>query len=514
MFSKYFIITNKKGEIMIKIQNTSIRSIIKDYRLIWAIGHAQKLMGWDAETYMPKKGIEDRGEAEGILAKETQRLLLKDEFKKKIKEAKKEELNETEKGIIRIFDREITIMESLPPEFVEEFAKTTTKARMNWREAKEKNDFKLFQEHLQKIIDLNIKKAEYIGKHTLLYDNLLDLYEEGLTVKDMDKLFESIKEPLKKILQKVKDSPTFLEKHPLEDQEYDARKMDELNHKVLEKFKFDLGKGRLDISSHPFTEEISMNDVRITTWYPKTDFCRSLSATIHEFGHALYEMQVSPELERTPVAGGVSMGVHESQSRFWENLIGRNEEFVFRNFEMFKKHLPFLDKYEKEEVYRYFNNMRPSLIRVEADELTYHFHIMLRYELEKQMMKGKIEIKDMPLIWNEKMKEYLGIVPTTDSEGVLQDIHWSMGSIGYFPTYSLGTILASQIQNKMEKEIGGVNELIKEEKYTEIKEWLGERIHKYGSTYTPKELIKKVLGEDVNAKYFLEHIEKKVKEIY
>ena len=504
----------KKGDLMFKIENKTVKSILKEYKPIWAIGHAQKLMGWDAETYMPVSGFEDRGDAEGVLAKMSQKLMLKKTFIENIRKSSKEKLNTTEKGIIRVLKKEVDILEKLPPSFVEKFAQLTTKARIYWRNAKQHSNFKLFQSYLQEIVDMSIKKAEYIGEGKKPYDTLLDLYEEDLTMKDMDKVFDSIRTPLKNILKKVKNSRKFLDKHPLQEEKYSKDKMDELNHKVLAKFFFDLKKGRLDVSAHPFTEEIGINDVRITTWYPGKDFNRSLSSTIHEFGHALYEMQVAQDLRQTPAAGGVSMGVHESQSRFWENIIGRNKIFVEKNFELFKQHLSFLKNYKAKDVYRYFNNIVPSLIRVEADEVTYNFHIMLRYEIEKGLLAGKVNVKDLPEIWNAKMQEYLGIIPESDTEGVLQDIHWSMGSIGYFPTYTLGTVMACQILHKMQKDIGKIDKFISNEEYPTIKEWLKEKIHQYGSIYTPKDLIKKALGEGINSAYYIKHVKEKVKELY
>ncbi|RLE47237.1 carboxypeptidase M32 [Candidatus Woesearchaeota archaeon] len=499
---------------MIEVKNEKIKAVLKEYKPVWAIAHAQKLMGWDAETYMPTAGFEDRGDAEGVLAGLSQKMMLSNSLRKKIMKASKEPLNNTEKGILRVLKREISILDKLPPSFVERFAQISSKARIYWRKAKQQNNFKLFQRFLQEIVDMSIKKAEYLGENKKPYNALLDLNEEGLTMKKMDNIFSAIKTPLKNALKKAVNSKHFLKMHPLQKERYSKEKMNELNHKILDLFRFDQTRGRIDVSAHPFTEEISMDDVRITTWFPAEDFERSLSATIHEFGHALYEMQVSHLLRKTPAAGGVSMGIHESQSRFWENLIGRNKTFVKKNFGLFGQYLPFLKKYDANDVYRYFNNIVPSMIRVEADEVTYNFHIMLRYEIEKGLLTGKIEVKDLPEIWNEKMQEYLGIVPKTDTEGVLQDIHWSMGSIGYFPTYTIGTVLASQIQHKMEKDTGKISELIAKADYTPIQEWLKSNIHQYGSIYTPKDLIRKSLGGSIDATYFIKHIREKVKELY
>ncbi len=499
---------------MLNIKNQQIKQVLKEYKPIWAIGYSQKLMGWDAETYMPHQGIEDRSIAEGEFAVMMQKIMLKDSFLKKIKKAEKEKLNISEEGIIRVLKRDIEIMKKLPPKFIEEFARLTSRARLDWRKAKETNNFKIFEPALTRIVEMSRRKGEYLGNEKLPYNSLLDLHEEGLTIKETDAFFEKIKEPLKKLIKKVKDSPKFSQKHEIENAKYDNRKMEELNHAILKKFNFPLQRGRLDTSAHPFTEEIGGDDVRITTWYQGKDFKRSFSAVIHEYGHALYELHVAEGIHRTPVSGGVSMGIHESQSRFWENLIGRNKVFIEKNLNLLKNKIPSLKKFSSFEVYKYMNLIVPSLIRVEADEATYNSHIMLRYEIEKGLINGKINVKDLPSVWNEKMEEYLMIKPKKDSEGVLQDIHWSMGSIGYFPTYSIGTILASQYQHKMEKDIGKIEDNISADNYSAIQEWLKEKVHKYGCVYKPKELVKKSLGENINPKYFIDHVKKKVKDLY
>ena len=286
------------------------------------------------------------------------------------------------------------------------------------------------------------------------------------------------------ILKKITTSSEFIEHHPLEETAYDVEKMKLLNKAILELFYFNFNRGRYDISAHPFTAGIGITDVRLTTRYKGKNFKESLLATIHEFGHATYDMQIDERLMATPIAEGVSLGVHESQSRFWENMIGRNKTFVEVNMELFRKYMPFLKDYTVDDVYKYFNLVKPELIRVEANEMTYNQHILIRFEIEKGVIEGKMQVDELPQIWNEKMQEYLKITPPNDALGVLQDIHWSMGSIGYFPTYSIGTILAVQFARKLEKDLGSLDDLIKAKKYVQGKPIFNEGIIDFQPVYS------------------------------
>ncbi len=495
-------------------KNKKVKKVLRLYKKLFSIEYALRLIDWDIHTYMPEEEGSERGVIIGELEKIYKDFLQSKEFVNAVKEASKEKnLNDYEKGVIRVLLREIEIYEKLPKEFIEEFSKVVTEASKAWERAKKKSNFELFQPYLEKIFELSRKKAEYLGYKGSPYNALLNLFEEGLTCKDVDKMFKEIRLPLRKLIRKITSSKNFKESHPLEMEEYKKEKMKELNKKILEVFGYDFRRARIDESMHPFTEGIGSDDVRITSWYSKANFKESLLATIHEFGHALYELQIDQKLIFTPIATGVSLGIHESQSRFWENLIGRSKEFISTMYQTFKEYMPFLRKYEVKDVYFYFNLVKPSLIRVKADEVTYNMHIMLRYKIEKDLIEENIVVNEIPSIWNDEMEKLLGITPKNDSEGCLQDVHWSEGGIGYFPTYSIGTILASQIKLKMEKDIGKLNELILQQEYGKIKNWLEEKIHRYGSTYAPKELIKRVVGR-INARPFLNYLKKKYLQIY
>lgn len=485
-----------------------IKEILRKYRVIWAIGHASALMGWDLEVCMPPAGVKERSAASAELGVLSQKLLLDPEFVSLVEKAAEAELaNDYERGLVRVLKREIDRMRKIPPEVLHELIKTTGEAQVVWREAKQRSDFGMFRPYLEKIVELERRIAEYLGYEEHPYDALLDFYEEGVRVKDLDPVFQQLEPELRKIIEKVLSEGRFPQWHPLEDLPYRKEDLKELNLATLELLGYPLGeRARLDESTHPFTQSIGVNDVRITTRYEGKDFRRSYLAVIHEFGHALYELQIDERLAMTPLATGASLGIHESQSRFWENIIGRSRAFVTAVYPLIEKHLPFVSGYGPDEVFLYFNVVRPSLIRVEADEVTYNMHIILRYRLEKALIEGSMDVSDLPSAWNDLMDKLLGVRPRNDAEGVLQDIHWSMGSIGYFPTYTLGTLAAAQIAGAAEKELGSLEELVREKGFGRLREWLREKIHRWGATYPPKELLRRVVGSEYSAEPFIGYI--------
>ncbi|AMM53441.1 carboxypeptidase M32 [Pyrococcus kukulkanii] len=484
-------------------QNEIIKEILAKYRRIWAIGHAQSVLGWDLEVNMPKEGIMERSIAQGELSVLSQELLLRPDFVELVEKAKGQELNEYERGVVRVLDRSIRITKSFPPEFLREVSEVTAQATKAWEEAKAKDDFSKFEPWLDKIIDLAKRAAEYLGYEEEPYDALLDLYEEGLRTKDVIRMFDKLEKDLKPLLDKILEEGKVPREHPLEKEKYEKEWMEKVNLWILEKFGFPLGtRARIDVSAHPFTTEFGIKDVRITTRYEGFDFRRTVLSTIHEFGHALYELQQDERFMFTPIAGGVSLGIHESQSRFWENVIGRSKEFVELLYPVLKENLPFIEEYTPEDVYLYFNMVRPDFIRTEADVVTYNFHIILRFKLERMMLNEGVKAKDLPELWNEEMERLLGIRPKTYVEGILQDIHWAHGSIGYFPTYSIGTILAAQLYYHMKKDLD-VEAKVAEGDFEPIKAWLREKIHRWGSIYPPKELLKRAIGEEMDAEYFI-----------
>ncbi|MGC8607266.1 MAG: carboxypeptidase M32 [Vulcanisaeta sp.] len=482
-----------------------IDDLLKEYRSVWAIDHARSLLEWDLEVNMPVEGASPRGEAlaQLTLVRREHLLRLRD-LVSKYEDAK--DLTEFERGVIRVLKREMKYYTSIPPEILEELDRTTTKAAVVWREAKKETNFEKFKPYLSKIVELERVIADKLGYEGHPYNALLDLYEEGFTVNDADNVFNTLLPNLKSILEKVLSEGRYPSKHPLEDVPYDVNVMKSINEELLKILEMPVGsRFRMDVSAHPFTISMAINDVRITTRYEGKDFRSTMFSVIHESGHAMYELMIDPSLEMTPVGRGVSMGVHESQSRFWENIIGRSREFVHLIYPLLKERLPFLRDYGEEDIYRYFNIVRPSLIRVDADEVTYNFHIALRYEIEKGVIAGKLDVSDLPSLWNDFMDKYLGVRPRNDAEGVLQDIHWSQGSFGYFPTYTLGNVIAGMIYAKLP----GLRDKVAGRRFNEIKEFLRDRICKYGAIYPPKELLMMSFNDTYNPTHLLNYLREK-----
>jgi carboxypeptidase Taq len=498
------------------IKHPFILEILDKYKVIWSLGHLSALGNWDLSVYMPEEGATARGEALGKLATLSQKLFLDKEFTDLIKKADGEkDLNDYEKAILRMLKRSLKYYEKLPAEFIEEFSKVASEGHIAWKNAKEKNDFSIFEPYLEKIVELTKKKAEYLGYEKHPYDALLDEYEEGLTVEEVEKYFISIKKPLVDLINYIKSSKKFKKEHALEKQEYDIEKMKKLTDKILKFIHYNMSHIRVDVSSHPFSISLGKGDARITTRYEGKDFAKSYSSTIHEYGHALYEIQSHDDLHYTPISGGSSLVIHESQSRFWENILGKSKEFISL---LYKDIIEVDEKFKDfsvDDIYDYFNLVKPSLIRVDADEVTYHLHVMIRFEIEKALIEGKIKVKDLPKVWNDKYEEYLGVRPTNNKEGILQDVHWSQGYIGYFPTYSLGTALSVMWKHHLEKDLGKIEDILKtKEGIRKIQDWLKENIHQYGSTYVFRDLVKKTTHEDFSSKYLLDYLENKYKGIY
>lgn len=490
-------------------QNKTILEIIQKYKVVWAVGHASSVLNWDFETYMPREGTAARAVADSELSLLQQRFALS--LKELVDEAEKESqsLNDEEKGIVRVLRRELDYYTKVTPELIQELSKARTEAGQVWRSARKKNDYESFRPHLEKLVELKRKEAEMMGYEKHPYNALLDRREEGLRTDDMDSIFEKLIPSLKRILSKVKKDGIYPRHHALESVKYDQAQMESVNKEILKFLEMPEGtRFRMDVSTHPFTIDFALNDVRITTRYEGKDFRASMYSTMHESGHAIYALQVSQDLEYTPIAGGASGGIHESQSRFIENVVGRSREFSKVVTPMLKSKLKFLKKYDSEDLYYYFNLVRPSLIRVDADELTYNFHIAARYQIEKQLIGGDISVKELPSIWSAKFKDSLGIAPRTDSQGVLQDIHWSMGSFGGFPSYTIGNIVDGMIWNSIGKEMD-LSKTIRNKEIRKIRGYLGRKIHRWGETYSPKDLLRKEFGESYNPDWLIRYLEQK-----
>jgi carboxypeptidase Taq len=468
-------------------------------------------MGWDFETYMPTSGTEERGMADSQLHILHKNLLLNKDFVGLVESAKKlDGLSDLEKGIVRVLNREITKQIKIPNELTQAESLERIRGNMVWREARQKSDFMMYAPHLKKMIEIKKQIAEKIGYEKHPYDALLDSFEEDLTVDDLDKVFGELTPRIQKILKKLVDlgSP-FCKESKLAKSKYDIQSVDKLNHDILTLLQYDRKRFRMDVSTHPFTETMGLNDVRITTRYEGTDFKKSISSTIHEAGHALYDLQCDQSLSVTPLEGGSSLALHESQSRFWENIVGRSLSFVQLIAPMIRKQVNFANQVSDHELYLYFNNVKADYIRVDADEVTYNLHIALRYEIEKKIFGDELSVSEIPEFWNDRMEQLLGVRPTNDSQGVLQDTHWSSGLFGYFPTYTLGNLVSAIIASKMRKDLEDYEKDIKRGDFQPIREWLRLKIHQHGSSYAPKVLLKNTLNEGYNPDYFVTYIETK-----
>lgn len=485
---------------------------MKDYSE--AIG----VLAWDLRTGAPKKGQAQRSEVIGTLSADLFRMSVSSEMKAFLDQLAEpdtyEKLDPITRGIVRECKKEFEKSQKIPADLYQQYVVLTSKSETAWEEARANNDFAAFRPYLEKIVEFNKQFIDIWGYTGHKYNALLDHYEPGITVETLDALFSDLRQKSVQLLQaiqergKATDTSVFEKFFPAAEQ----RRFSEF---VLKKIGYDFDAGRLDQSAHPFATGLNPGDVRITTRFHENDFRTAIFGSIHEGGHAIYEQNISPELIGTLLSEGTSMGIHESQSRFMENIIGRSHEFWAYFYEDLLKFFP--EQFQGvslDQFYRAVNQVHPSLIRVEADELTYNLHIMLRYELEKALINDDLQVQDLPGAWNEKMQEYLGVVPPNDADGVLQDVHWSFGAFGYFPSYSLGNVYAAQFEAALRRDLPDYKEAVKQGQFGAIKGWLNDKIHKHGKLLEPKEILESVTGESINASYLVNYLENKYKAVY
>ena len=495
---------------------TELKELRDYFSKIQRLGYVRNLLTWDQRVCMPEGANKGRAELISYISKLRHQKLSSDKAKKLIKRAEgNDNLNLIDSAMLREAKKEHKKAVKVPPDLIEEIAKTATLGHKAWEKARAKNQFSIFQPYLSEIINLQKQYADYLDLYPNRYDNLLDEYEPGATSEWLTSLFDRLKSELKKILDKLMTSGEKPTQSVLTKQ-YSPEKQWDFSREIIRQLNFDFSNGRLDKSVHPFTISIGSSDVRITNRIMKNFLPSCIFGGIHECGHALYEMGFMDEIESTFLANPCSMGIHESQSRLWENMIGRSKEFwqdVW--YPKLKQYFPKrLNNYPAHEFYRSINTVKPSLIRVEADELTYSLHIILRFELEKQIFRDKIKPGELPQLWNEKMEELLLLTPKNDAEGVLQDVHWSGGAFGYFPSYALGNLYAAQIYDTAVGEINELSNSLSHGNYKPLLNYLRENIHQYGRIYPPRELIQKITGEKLKPKYFLEYLKNKFFSIY
>jgi carboxypeptidase Taq len=490
------------------------------------LSRAAAVLQWDQETYLPPGGVEDRAEQLALIEGLAHEKLIDPEIGRLLEEFAPgfeadapagAEFPGVERDFLRVLRRDYHRAVKLPADFVRDCARAEGLSQAAWVEARKNDDFGAFAPHLQKMLDLARKKAGYWGfggTEKTLYDGLLDFHEPGMSAEYLSALFKPLGERLSALLRSIAALPppddAFL--HAA----YDPAAQEAFNRELMAALGFDSRRGRLDTSAHPFTTTLGFNDVRITTRYFPDNPLSGIFSVIHESGHAFYELGIDPALRSSCLAEGVSMGIHESQSRLWENVIGRSRAFWEGWFPRLKERFPVqLGAVSGSGFYRALNRVKPSLIRVDADELSYSLHIILRFELEKRLFSGDLSIDRLPSAWNEAMKDHLGIEPENAAEGVLQDVHWSMGAFGYFPSYALGNLYGLHFWKKLKEDIPGLENMLERREYDDIHEWLKEKIHCWGRRLNPGELFARVTGEtQLSPEPFLDYIEEKYQSLY
>ncbi len=483
-----------------------------------AINSAAAVLGWDQQVNMPTGGAGARAAAISAVEELSHVKFTADETGSLIAAcyAWAQDLGEDsfEASYLRAAKRDYDIARKLPAEFVGEFSRTTSAAIDAWGKARANSDFKAFSPHLQKILDLNLRKAQILGYKASPYDALLDLYEPGATKAGLEPVFKKLADGLKPLIKEINARAGSVSNDIIKG-DFDEEAQFALTNEIVAALGYDFSRGRQDRSAHPFTTDFSVNDVRITTRTERNYLPASIYGSIHECGHALYGQGTPQEFDFTPLAGGASLGVHESQSRFWENIVGRSLPFCRWLLPLLRKHFPGkFDKVNAEELYVAVNRSAPSMIRVESDEVNYNLHILLRFEIETALLEGRLKVSDAPEYWNTKMQEFFGITPAKASEGILQDIHWSLGVIGYFPTYTLGNLISAQLAEKLSKDLPGWKQLPEKGEFSPILGWLRKHVHSQGRKYLPAQLLQRELGEPVRVEPFLNYIKAKYSAIY
>lgn len=479
------------------------------------------VLQWDQETYLPERAVEERAEqialVEGIAHERAVNprieTLLSSLGSTTDNPAGDASLDTLDRDFLRVLRLDYDRKTKLPHDLVVDMARDAGLSQAAWVAARKANDFASFAPHLRKMVDYARRRAACWGFADTPYDGLLDEYERGMTEERIEALFSPLADRLRSLLQRIRsrasDRPAFLSR------DFPTEKQDAFCRSVMTYLGFELERGRLDLSAHPFTTTLGDHDVRITTRYYPANMLSGLFSVIHETGHALYELGFDPALRGGSLADGSSMGIHESQSRLWENVIGRGRPFWKGRFEQLRSFFPSqLDGVALEDFYRAVNDVRPGLIRVDADEVGYSLHVILRFDLERRLFAGTLQVEELPAAWKQGMRDLLGIEPETDADGVLQDIHWSMGAFGYFPSYALGNLYGLQIWDSMRTDLPDLDACIERGDYAVALSWLRDRVHRYGRRLTPAELIQRACGGPLSADHFINYLECKYSELY
>jgi len=481
------------------------------------LAYAAAVLGWDQQVHMPPMGAEGRGNQLATLQKLIHQKSTTDELGKLIEElaelAQDFDPESDEARLVKTSQRDYDQAVKVPPAFTAEMAKVTAVAFGAWHEARQEDNFAKFQPHLEKIVEMNQQLAEYFTPYDHVYDPLLDRFEPGMKTAEVKAIFETLRPQQVELIQAINEQPQVDDRFL--HQAFDEEKQWKFGVDVITQYGYDWKRGRQDKAPHPFTTNFGVNDVRITTRIDPNYIGSALFGTLHEAGHALYELGVAPKYDRTALSGGASLALHESQSRMFENLIGRSLPFWEHFYPKLQQTFPAqLENVDLHAFYKGINKVQPSLIRVEADEATYNLHIMLRLELEIALMEGSVAVKDLPAAWNARMEEFLGVTPPNDADGVLQDIHWAGGMVGYFSTYALGNLVSVQLWEQISTAIPNLDDQIRQGKFADLLGWLVTNVHTHGKKYKPQELVYNVTGSKINAAPYMRYLQQKYSAIY
>lgn len=472
------------------------------------------IVSWDMEVMAPVNALEYRSEVLGYLSTQYHQLATDSKIADALEVLNQEtDLTQVEKKLVRHFKESYEKNKKIPESLQRELTIATSKGGQYWKEAKEQQDYEIFKPYLKNVLELAIQQAQCVGYEGHLYNAFLDDFEKGMTVEELDRIFPPLRDGLVEILDKIKASSVEIPSHPQGN--YDKKRQEKLSLLLLEAMGYDYKKsGRVDETEHPFTTSLGPGDTRITTHYYEDGLESAIFSSVHEGGHAIYDQNMPHELSDYGVDECPSMGIHESQSRFYENIIGRSLSFWKAFYPKLQDIFPEYESITLDEFYQMINVVKPSLVRTEADEVTYSLHVIIRYEIEKLMVSQEVTVDELPELWNQKYEEYLGVRPSNDSIGVMQDVHWSEALIGYFPSYALGNLYGAQFYHQMKKEIPDLSEKIEAGDLKSVFTWLKDNIHSQGNLFTPSQLVEKVTGEPLNPQYFLDYLTEKYSKIY
>jgi carboxypeptidase Taq len=487
-------------------------------RDITNLQHATAVLSWDQQTYMPPAGARSRGEQLATLSRIAHEMQTSSELGELIA-ATEDEVKDLPPerdaaGQVRVARRDYDQAVKIPPELVAEITRHSAVAYACWVEAKEKSDYRAFAPYLEKTIEYSRRVADLLGYDEQQYDALLDLYEPGMKTSQVQTIFEDLKVDLVPLVRTISDRVERVDDSVLHRQ-YDVTKQEEFGEKIASAYGFDFNRGRQDLTVHPFETSFGRNDVRITTRYDSDFLNTGLFSTLHETGHGLYEQGIGESIDGTPLGHGGSLGLHESQSRMWENVIGRSRGLWSHFYPQLQQTFPdALKRVDAETFYRAVNKVEPSLIRIEADEVTYNLHIMVRFEMELAMLSGELSVEDAPEAWNRKYENYLGLRPTSDRVGILQDVHWSHGILGYFTTYSLGNILSIQLYDTAVKQHPEIPGQVEQGEFGTLHGWLAENLYRHGRKFEPNEMVQRITGEPIQSRSYMTYLKDKFGDIY